>query len=353
MQSQRQRSGKPQDTSEPPTADGTMHAIVRDRYGSADVLRLARIPRPEATEHDVLIRVHAAGLDRGAWHLMTGRPYAMRLGTGVRAPKNPLLGREVAGTVVAVGSAVTRFATGDEVFGICRGSFAEYAVARADKLARKPTNLTFERAAVVPVSALTALQALRDAGRIQQGQHVLITGASGGVGSFAVQLAKAFGAQVTGVASTTKLDLVRSLGADHVIDYTRDDWADGAHRYDLILDIAGNPAPSRLRRALTPAGTAVIVGGEEGGALTGGMDRQLRALALSMVVRQRLTGFLCRENSTDLERLTQMIEAGKVTPSVERTYPLDRVPEAMRHLDAGNVRGKVAITVAACPGTEI
>ena len=346
MQSQRQPSAKAHDASEPATADNTMQAIVRDRYGSADVLRLARITRPQIADHDVLLRVHAAGLDRGTWHLMTGRPYAMRLGTGVRVPKNPVLGREVAGTVVAVGSAVTRFAEGDEVFGIGSGSFAEYAVARADKLARKPINLTFEQAAVVPVSALTALQAMRDAGRIRPGQHVLITGASGGVGSFAVQLAKAFGAQVTGVASTTKLDLVRSLGADHVLDYTRDDWADSG-RYDLILDIAGNPAPSRLRRALTPTGTAVIVGGEEGGNLTGGMDRQLRALTLSIFVRQRLTGVLCKENSTDLERLTELIEAGKVTPSVDRTYPLDRVPDAMRHLDAGNARGKVAITVTA------
>jgi NADPH:quinone reductase-like Zn-dependent oxidoreductase len=339
-----QPSAKASDASDS-TAPSTMQAIVQDRYGSADVLRLARITRPEPTDHEVLVRVHAAGLDRGAWHLMTGRPYVMRLGTGIRVPKNPVLGRDVAGTVVAVGAAVTRFSVGDEVFGIGRGSFAEYAVARADKLARKPTNLTFERAAVVPVSALTALQALRDAGRVQPGQQVLITGASGGVGSFAVQLAKAFGAQVTGVCSTTKLDLVRSLGADHVLDYTRDDWADGTHRYDLILDIAGNPAPSRLRRALTPTGTAVIVGGEEGGHLTGGMDRQLRALAVSMVVRQRLTGFLCKENAADLERLTQLIEAGKVTPSVDRAYQLDQVPEAMRHLDAGKARGKVVITV--------
>jgi NADPH:quinone reductase-like Zn-dependent oxidoreductase len=289
--------------------------------------------------------VHAAGLDRGTWHLMTGRPYAMRLGTGVRVPKNPALGREVAGTVVAVGSAVSRFATGDEVFGICRGSFAEYAVARADKLARKPTNLTFERAAVVPVSALTALQALRDAGRIQQGQHVLITGASGGVGSFAVQLAKAFGAQVTGVASTTKLDLVRSLGADHVIDYTRDDFADGVHHYDLIVDIAGNPALSRLRRALTPTGTAVLTGGEEGGSLTGGMDRQLRALVLSRFVGQRLTGFIPKESFSDLERLTDLIEEGKVTPSVDRTYPLSETPAAIQYMEEGHVRGKVVINV--------
>jgi len=195
------------------------------------------------------------------------------------------------------------------------------------------------------VSGLTALQALRDSGRVEPGQHVLVIGASGGVGSFAVQLAKVFGATVTGVCSTTKLDLVRSLGADHVIDYTCQDWSDGAHRYDLILDIAGNPAPSRLRRALTPTGTAVIVGGEAGGNLTGGMDRQLRAFALSMVVRQRLTGLLCKENSTDLELLADLMEAGQVTPSIERTYSLDEVAEAMRHLDAGNVRGKVVITV--------
>jgi NADPH:quinone reductase-like Zn-dependent oxidoreductase len=322
-----------------------MQAIVQDRYGSADVLRLAQIARPEVADHEVLLHVRAAGLDRGAWHLMTGRPYAMRLGTGIRAPKNQVCGREVAGTIVAVGAAVTGFSAGDEVFGIGRGSFAEYTVARGDKLARKPANVTFEQAAVVPVSALTALQALRDAGRVEPGQRVLLIGASGGVGSFAVQLGKAFGAQVTGVCSTTKLDLVRSLGADDVIDYTRQDWSDGAHRYDLILDIAGNPAPSRLRRALAPTGTAVIVGGEEGGNLTGGMDRQLRALALSMVVRQRLTGLLCKENSTDLERLAELIETGTVTPSVDRTYPLDRVPEAMRHLDAGHARGKVAITV--------
>ncbi|MGX6607710.1 NAD(P)-dependent alcohol dehydrogenase [Micromonosporaceae bacterium Da 78-11] len=325
--------------------DSTMQAIVRDRYGSADVLRLARIVRPEAGEHEVLVRVHAAGLDRGTWHLMTGRPYAIRLGTGLRAPRHPGLGREVSGTVAAVGAAATRFAVGDEVYGIGQGSFADYAVAREDKLAPKPANVTFEQAAVVPVSGLTALQALRDAGRLQPGQHVLIIGASGGVGSFAVQLAKALGAHVTGVCSTTKLDLVRSLGADEVLDYTQDDWADGAHRYDLILDIAGNPTPSRLRRALNPAGTAVIVGGEGRGSLTGGMDRQLRALALSMVVRQRFNGLLCKENSTDLQQLTRLIETGKVTPSVDRSYPLAEVPEAVRHLDTGRARGKVAITV--------
>ncbi|HXA58265.1 MAG TPA: NAD(P)-dependent alcohol dehydrogenase [Streptosporangiaceae bacterium] len=345
MGSERQHAAMGGDANSPPTAGSTMRAIVQDAYGSADVLRLARITPPEIADNEVLLRVHAAGLDRGTWHLMTGRPYLLRLGFGIRGPKNPVPGRDVAGTVVAAGSAVTRFAAGDEVFGIGQGSFAEYAVAREDKLARKPVNATFEQAAVVAVSALTALQGLCDAGRVEQGQKVLVIGASGGVGTYAVQLAKAFGAEVTGVCSTTKLDLVRSLGADHVIDYTRDDFADGMHRYDLILDIAGNPAPSRLRRALAPTGTAVIVGGEEGGSWTGGMDRQLRALALSRFVRQRLTSFICKERSSDLERLTELIEAGKVTPSIDRTYPLDQVPEAMRHLEAGKARGKVAITV--------
>ncbi len=327
------------------TVNRTMQAIVQDEYGSADVLRMADVARPQIGHHEVLLRVHAAGLDRGAWHLMTGRPYAMRLGTGLRHPKNPVLGREVAGTVVAVGPAVTRFAAGDEVFGIGRGTFAEYAAARADKLARKPANTTFEQAAVLSVSALTALQALTDVGHVQPAQHVLVIGASGGVGSYAVQLAKAFGAEVTGVCSTAKLDLVRSLGADHVIDYTRHDFAATGERYDLILDIAGNPSPTRLRRALSPTGTAVIVGGEEGGSLTGGMDRQMRAMTLSLFVGQRLTGVLCKERSADLERLTELVEAGKVTPSIDRTYPLAQVPDAMRHLAAGETRGKVAITV--------
>jgi NADPH:quinone reductase-like Zn-dependent oxidoreductase len=276
---------------------------------------------------------------------MTGTPYLLRLIFGISKPKNPVRGREVAGTVVAVGPAVTRFSPGDEAFGIGRGTFAEYAAAREDKLARKPANATFEQAAVAPVSALTALQALTDAGRVRQGDKVLVTGASGGVGSHAVQLAKAFGADVTGVCSTSKLDLVRSLGADRVIDYTTEDFADRAHRYDLILDIAGNPAPSRLRRALTATGTVVLVGGEEGGSLTGGMGRQLRASALSLFVRQRLTTVLCKERSADLERITELIEAGQLTPSVDRTYPLDQLAEAMRYLDSGKARGKIAITI--------
>jgi NADPH:quinone reductase-like Zn-dependent oxidoreductase len=322
-----------------------MQAVVQDRYGSAEVLRLTRMPAPEVTDKQVLLRVHAAGLDRGAWHLMTGKPYLLRLAFGIRAPRNPVLGREVAGTVVEVGSAVTGFSPGDEVFGIAEGSFAEYAVARADKLARKPASMTFEQAAVVPVSGLTALQSLCDTGKVESGQKVLVLGASGGVGSYVVQLAKAAGAEVTGVCSAAKADLVRSLGADHVLDYARDDFADGQRHYDLILDIGGNPSIARLRRALTPTGTAVLVGGEEGGSATGGMHRQLRAVVSSPFRRQRLAPFLCKENSRDLERLAELIEAGSATPTIERTYALDQVPEAMRHLETGQARGKLAIHV--------
>ncbi len=323
-----------------------MQAVLQDSYGATDVFRLGRIPRPEIADHEVLLRVHAAGLDRGTWHMMAGRPYLIRiLGFGFRRPKNRVPGIDVAGTVAAVGSAVSRVAVGDEVFGMSRGSFAEYAAVREDKLARKPANLTFEQAAVVPISAGTALQALSDSGRVEPGQKVLVLGASGGVGSYAVQLAKAFGAEVTGVCSTPKVDLVRSLGADHVLDYTREDFADGSHRYDLVLDIAGNPTLSRLRRALTPNGTAVIVGGEEGGRWTGGFGRSLRAPVLSPFLRQRLTMLASKERASDLERLTPLLEGGSVTPRIDRTYSLDRVPEAMRHLEAGKARGKVAISI--------
>jgi NADPH:quinone reductase-like Zn-dependent oxidoreductase len=342
MESRRQDAAMSGDANDPVPAEDTMRAIVQDAYGSPDIFRLAQISTPEIGDNQVLVRVRAAGLDRGTWHLMVGRPYLLRLALGFRKPKTPVPGRDLAGTVVAVGSAVTKFSPGEEVYGTGHGSFAQYAAAPEDQLARKPANLSFQQAAVVPVSALTALQALTDVGRLQPGQQVLIIGASGGVGSYAVQLAKAFGAEVT---STAKLDLVRSLGADHVIDYTREDFADGTHRYGLILDIAGNPALSRLRRALAPTGTAVIVGGEQGGSLTGGLDRQFRAAALSRLVRQRLTFFVSKERGSDLERLTELIEAGKVTPSVDRTFSLDQVPEAMRHLEAGNARGKIAISV--------
>ena len=325
--------------------EGTMEAIVQNGYGTPKVLRRGRIARPVIAANEVLVHVHAAGMDRGTWHLMTGRPYLLRvLGFGFRGPKNPVPGIDVAGTVAAVGSAVSRFAVGDEVFGMSRGSFAEYAAAPEDKLAHKPANLSFGQAAVVPISAGTALQAL-DAGRVQRGNKVLILGASGGVGTYAVQLAKSRGAEVTGVCSAGKADLVRSLGADHVLDYARDDFADGTRRYDLILDVGGNPPLSRLRRALTPAGTAVIVGGEEGGKWTGGFGRSLRAPLLSLFVRQRLTMLASKERASDLDRLTALIEAGEVMPSVDRTYTLDEVPDAMRHLEAGDVRGKIAITI--------
>ncbi|HTF40732.1 MAG TPA: NAD(P)-dependent alcohol dehydrogenase [Propionibacteriaceae bacterium] len=332
-------------TNTPTPPEGTMRAIVQDAYGSPDVFRVGQIRIPEVTDHQVLVRVHAAGMDRGTWHLMVGQPYLLRLALGFRKPKNRVPGLDLSGTVAAVGPAVTRFSAGEEVFGTGHGSYAEYAVAPEDQLARKPGNLSFEQAAVVPVSGLTALQALTDVGQVETGQRVLIIGASGGVGSYAVQLAKALGAEVAGVSSTAKLDLVRSLGADHVIDYTREDFADGEHRYDLILDIAGNPTLSRLRRALTPTGTAVIVGGEQGGRLTGGLDRQFRAAALSLLVRQRLTFFVSKERGTDLERLTEFIEAGQLTPSIDQSFSLDQVPEAMRHFVAGKVRGKVAITI--------
>jgi NADPH:quinone reductase-like Zn-dependent oxidoreductase len=324
-----------------------MKAVVQDRYGAADVLELREIDQPVPKDNEVLVRVHAAGVDPGVWHLMTGQPYLVRvMGYGLRTPKVRVRGRDVAGRVEAAGRNVTRYHPDDEVFGICDGSFAEYACARPDKLAPKPANLTFEQAAAVPISGLTALQALRDTGKVQPGQQVLVIGAAGGVGSFAVQLAKAFGAQVTGVCSTTKVDLVRSIGADQVIDYTRDDFADGAGHWDLILDTAGRRSLSHLRRALTPRGTLVIVGGEGGGRWLGGFDRQiLRAPVLSAFVRQQLRPFVSKERSEDLVVLKELIEAGKVTPVIDRTYPLSEVPEAIRYLEEDHARGKVVIMV--------
>jgi NADPH:quinone reductase-like Zn-dependent oxidoreductase len=278
---------------------------------------------------------------------MTGLPYLVRvLGYGLRTPKVPVRGRDVAGRVEAVGTNVTRFHPGDEVMGICDGSFAEYVPARADKLAPKPANLTFEQAAAVPISGLTALQGLRDKGKVQPGQKVLIIGAAGGVGTFAVQLAKAFGAEVTGVCSTTKLDLVRSIGADHVIDYTRDDFADGARHWDLILDTGGRRSLSQLRRALVHRGTLVIVGGEGGGRWLGGFDRQiLRAPILSPLVSQTLRPFTSKERSEDLVVLKELIEGGKLTPVIDRIYPLGEAAEAIRHLEQGHARGKIVIRV--------
>jgi NADPH:quinone reductase-like Zn-dependent oxidoreductase len=337
-------------TTEQPAAMGSpagqrMRAIVQKEYGTADVLRVAEIERPSIGADEVLVKVRAAGLDRGTWHLMAGMPYAARLAVGLRAPKNPVPGLDVAGVVVAVGSEITRFKPGDEVFGISKGSFAEFAAARESKLARKPSNLSFEQAAAVPVSGMTALRGLSDAGHLQAGQKVLILGASGGVGSYAVQIAKALGAEVTGVCSTSKRDLVRSIGADHVIDYTQEDFAKGDKRYDLILDIGGNSPLSRLRRALAPRGTLVIVGGEGRGSWIG-MDRQVRALALSPFVGQRLTMLGPKEHYTVLERLTELIVAGQLVPAIDQTYPLDEMPDAMRHLHAGRARGKLVIAVS-------
>jgi NADPH:quinone reductase-like Zn-dependent oxidoreductase len=323
-----------------------MKAIVRDAYGSTEVLECRDMDMPEIAADEALIRVHAAGVDRGVWHIMTGLPYPIRLaGYGLRAPKTPVLGMDVAGVVEAVGKDVTRFQPGDEVFGIGTGAFAEYARAPENKLAAKPANLTFEQASAVAVSGSPALQAVRDYGRVQPGQQVLIIGASGGVGTFAVQIAKAFEAEVTAVCSATKVDMVLSLGADHVIDYRRDDFADGERRYDVILDIGGNSSLSRLRRALTAKGTLVIIGGETGGRWLGGNDRQLRALLLSPFVGPKLRTLMPKENHRDMTALKELIEAGKVTPVIDRTYPLSEAPAAIRYMQEGNARGKVVITV--------
>ena len=322
-----------------------MRAVVQDGYGTADVLRPTEVPAPgPLRDGEVLVRVHAAGLDRGTWHLMTGTPYAVRLAFGLRRPRQPVLGLDLAGTVAEVGAAVTRFAAGDEVYGVGKGSFAEYAVAREDKLAAKPAALTFEQAAAIPVSAITALHAVTDIAGVEPDQRVLVTGASGGVGSYAVQLAVAAGAEVTGVCSAGKADLVRSLGAVRVLDYAVDDFAATGERYDVIIDIAGNASLTRLRRALTPRGTAVFVGGEGAGRLLG-MGRPLRGMVVSLFSRQRLALLVSKESAADLERLTALVESGQVTPAVETTYPLEQSATAMQDLIDGRVRGKVAITV--------
>jgi NADPH:quinone reductase-like Zn-dependent oxidoreductase len=322
----------------------TMKAIVRDRYGDADVLSVSDVELPRVGDEEVLVRVRAAGLDRGAWHIMAGLPYLIRLaGYGLRRPKTAGLGSELAGVVETVGANVKELRPGEPVFGTSRASFAEYTSARPDTLARMPANLTFEQAAAVPISAVTALQALRDGGNVQAGQRVLIIGASGGVGTFAVQLAKTFGAHVTGVSSTPKLELVRSLGADHVIDYTQAAISDADERYDLVLDIGGNRSLSQLRRVLTRDGTLVIVGGEGGDRWTGGIHRQLGAMVVSPFVRQRLGTFIAKPNSTDLDALRALIEAGSVAPAIDRVITLDQIPDAIRDLTGGHVRGKIVI----------
>lgn len=322
-----------------------MKAIVQDVYGSPDVLQLREIEKPAIGGDEVLVRVSAAGVDQGVWHLMAGRPYLVRVaGVGLRAPKNPIRGLDVAGVAEAVGAQVTRLRPGDEVFGVCRGSFAEYACAPAHRLVLKPANISSVQAAAVPVSGCTALQAVRDRAKVQSGQRVLVIGAGGGVGTFAVQLAKLFGAAVTGVCSTSKVELVRSIGADRVVDYTREDFA-GGDRYDAILDTAGNRSLSRLRRALTPNGTLVIVGGEGGGRWLGGFDRQLRAQVLSVFGHHKMGTWISTQPRGDLEALRELLEAGKVTPVVDRTFPLSEVADAIRYLRDGRARGKVVIAV--------
>jgi NADPH:quinone reductase-like Zn-dependent oxidoreductase len=343
MGSDSQLSTMGSDAKNAATAEGTMQAIVQDRYGSADVLHVARIARPAIGDNDVLVRVRAASVHIGDWHVMTGLPYLLRVvGFGLRAPKARVRGIDVAGAVEAVGQSVTRFQAGDEVFGTCDGSFAEYAATPEDTLVPKPANLTFEQAAAVPTSSVAALQALR-AGGIKSGQQVLIVGASGGVGLFAVQIAKSFGADVTAVCSASKVDLVRSVGADHVLDYTREDFTQSGQQYDLILVMGGNQSLSELKRVLRPGGTLVPVGTEQGNRWVGG-KAWIRAMLLSRVVRH-LRPLASEPNQADLQFVTELIAAGKIMPVIDKTYPLSAVPDAIRYLTAGQARGKIVIAV--------
>jgi NADPH:quinone reductase-like Zn-dependent oxidoreductase len=323
-----------------------MKAITIDRYGSPDVLRLEDIDKPAVGADDVLVRIRAAGANIADCYIMTGRPYIMRLATGLFKPKVNGLGANFAGQVEAVGESVTRFAPGDEVFGeVSMGAcFAEYTCAKEDGLAPKPANLTFEQAAAVPMAALTALQALRDKGHIEAGQKVLINGASGGVGTFAVQIAKSFGAEVTGVCSTPNVEMVKSLGADHVIDYTREDFTEGDERYDLMLDNVGNRSLLKCRRVLKPDAIYISNGGPDGRWL-GPAAHLLKTLMLSPFVSQKVTPLLETANADDLHTLKDLIEAKRITPIIDRTYPLTEVPEALRHLQTHHARGKIVITL--------
>ena len=333
------------------TTDATMEAIVQERYGPEpeDVLRFTETTRPTVGSNDVLVRVRAASVDRGTWHLMAGLPYPARLAFGLRRPNFTNPGRTVAGAVEAVGEGVTAFRPGDEVFGIPggNGSFAQYVVVRPAKLATKPANLSFAEAAAVPISGTTALQAVRDHGRVQAGDKVLVIGASGGVGSFAVQIAKALGAEVTGVSSGAKAGMVLALGADHVVDHAREDVTDGRQRYDVIVDTGGNRRLAQLRRALTPQGRLVIVGGETGGRWLDGIDRSLRAVLLSPFTSQELGFFLASETAADLVALRELIESGQVRPAIDRSYRLPETAAAIRHLLDGHARGKVVVEVGA------
>lgn len=318
-----------------------MKAIVHDRYGEADVLSFTDVDQPAPADDEVLVRVRAAGVDPGVWHLMAGLPYPVRLVSGLRKPKTRIRGMDFAGTVEAAGKNVS-LKPGDEVYGTCEGAFGEYARAKADRVAPKPANLTFDQAAVVPISATTALQALRDRANVQSGQKVLVIGAAGGVGSFAVQLAKAFDAHVTGVCSTAKTELVKKIGADTVIDYTRQDVTG---TYDVILDTAGNRTLSRLRGMLTPTGTVVFVGGEGGGKWGGGNGRVLAATLINPFVRQNLRGLLALVRTHDLLALTEFVESGRVRPVIDRTFAFADAAEAVRYVHNGHAAGKIVVTV--------
>jgi NADPH:quinone reductase-like Zn-dependent oxidoreductase len=327
-----------------------MKAIVQDRYGSPDVLELREIDKPVVEDDEVLVRVRAASANPADWHFMRGVPYIMRPQSGLGKPKSSVLGRDISGQVDAVGKDVTRFRPGDEVFAnVEAGGFAEYTCVSEGLVAPKPANLTFERAAAVPLAALTAVQGLRDAGQVQPGQKVLIVGASGGVGTFAVQIAKSFGAEVTGVCRTRNVEMVRSLGADHVIDYTQEDFTESGQKYELIFQLAGTRSPSDCRRALTSKGTLVLSSGESDGRWIGPVARMIKAAVLSPFVSQKLGSFLAKPNQDDLQFLKELIEAGKVKPVIDRTYPLSEVPDAIRYLEEGHARGKVVITV---PGAD-
>jgi NADPH:quinone reductase-like Zn-dependent oxidoreductase len=323
-----------------------MKAIVQDEYGlPADVLDLREIDRPVPKDDEVLLRIHAASVHVGDWIVVRGVPYIMRTGTGLRRPKTKVPGTDIAGTVEAVGKDVSQLQPGDDVFGWCKGAFAEYACAPADNFVAKPADLTFEQAAAVGTSAFAALQALRDHGKVQPGQKVLINGASGGVGTFAVQIAKALGAEVTGVCSTRNVEMVRSIGADHVIDYTQEDFTESAERYDLILDNVANRSLSDLRRALTPDGIVQPNGGgHSSGRWIGPMAGIVKAFVSSLFVRQQGRPFISLPNKEDLATLKELVEAGKVTPVIDRTYPLDETAEAIGHVGAGHAKAKVVIT---------
>jgi NADPH:quinone reductase-like Zn-dependent oxidoreductase len=322
-----------------------MQAIVHDRFGPPDVLEVREVAEPQVGDDQVLVRVHAASVNPADWYAVAGIPYVARPQMGLRKPKSNRPGLDLAGVVAAVGGAVRRFRSGDEVFGAGTGTLAEYAAAPEAALVPKPADLSFEQAAAVPVAALTALQGLRDKGRLQPGQRVLINGASGGVGTFAVQLAKALGAEVTGVCSTRNVDLVGSLGADQVIDYTREDFTRTGRRYDLLLDVAGSRPWSDCRRVLHPRSTLVLVGAPKGSRLLGPLGHIAKVGLASLPARQKVTFFISNANPQDLLALQELLEAGKVTPVVERTYPLAQAADAFRYLGEGHAQGKLVVTV--------